>query len=401
MITMVFLKALCDLGVYYTFAGFFAVLLGAAPALLLAALPIQALCFAASFPLRQRWLRFLPLAPLLVCWLLPGAGLVEYVFFAPPAVYLVFLAARSLYFPEWSHQTDIFSRFWKLLFPFILLALVFGGAEFLTAITIPAGAATLLCSVLLNRTLRHDPEVYCQRRCQFLNLAAVAGAGLCALLLSAPVFLQGCLTVLKMIYSCLMAPLLMLLVYAMAGIMSAVIWLFSWIKLGTQPTEEIVTLDLQSIEETLELETTADTPGYLEKIGIALSVIAGVLIIWAIFRYLSRRNAAAAPPRSGDERRGTIAASQMMDDDRRENTYAQRVRGQYRRFLKLYRDEGLPLSPGDTSQDIAQYSRETMGDEVSDLRELYIAARYNGTATRADAAQARELFTRIKRHRQK
>ena len=60
MITLVFLKALCDLGIYYTFAGFFAVLLGAAPALLLAALPLQALCFAAAFPLRRGRLRYLP-----------------------------------------------------------------------------------------------------------------------------------------------------------------------------------------------------------------------------------------------------------------------------------------------------------------------------------------------------
>lgn len=86
MITMVFLKALCDLGIYYTFGGFFAVLLGATSSLLLAALPIQALCFAAAYALRQSRLRFLPLGLLLLCWLLPGAGLAEYAAFAhlPP-----------------------------------------------------------------------------------------------------------------------------------------------------------------------------------------------------------------------------------------------------------------------------------------------------------------------------
>ena len=206
MITIVFLKALCDLGFYFTFAGLIAVSFGASSALLLAAMPIQALSFAGAYALRKSRLRFVPLGLLLLCWLLPGAGLPEYAAFAPPAAYLIWLAAKGLFFPEWSHQADIFSRFWKSFFPFLLLALIFGGAEAVTAITIPAGAITLLCSVLLNRTLRHDPEVYCERRCQLLNLAVVAGAGLCAFLLSTPVFLQGCLTALKAVYSYLICP---------------------------------------------------------------------------------------------------------------------------------------------------------------------------------------------------
>ena len=402
MITMVFLKALCDLGIYYTFGGFFAVLLGATSSLLLAALPIQALCFAAAYALRQSRLRFLPLGLLLLCWLLPGAGLAEYAAFAPPAAYLIWLTTKGRFFPEWSHQADIFSRFWKIFFPFLILALIFGGAETVTAITIPAGAITLLCSVLLTRTLRHDPEVYCQKRCQLFNLAAVAVAGVCAFLLSTPTFLQGCLTVLRAIYTYLIAPVLMLLVYAAVGVLSAVVWLFSWIKLGFKTPENPVTLNLQSAAETLGVEeAVSNPPGYLEKIGIALGIIVGALLLWALFRYLSRRNGAAAPAKVGSERREALLFHPGAAENPQENSHVQRIRAQYRRFLKLYYKAGLTRSPGDTSQDIARYSRETMGDEVSALRELYIGARYNGEATREDVAQARELCTRIKRRQSK
>ena len=402
MITMVFLKALCDLGIYYTFAGFLAVLFGAASSLLLAALLIQALCFTATYALRQSRLRFLPLGLLLLCWILPGAGPAEYVAFVPPAAYLTWLTAKERFFPEWSHQADIFSRFWKLFFPFLILALIFGGAETITAITIPAGAITLLCLVLLTRNLRHDPEVYCQKRCQLLNLSAVAGAGVCAFLLSTPTFLQWCLTVLRTIYTYLLAPVLMLLVYAAVGILSVVVWLISWIKLGFKAPENSVTLNFQSAAETLGVEEAiSDTPGYLEKIGIALGIIIGALLLWALFRYLSRRNGAAAPAKVGSERREPLFPHTGAAENPQENSHIQRVRAQYRRFLKLYYKAGLTRSPGDTSQDIARYSRETMGDEVSALRELYISARYNGEATREDAAQARELCTRIKRRQPK
>ena len=401
MITIVFLKALCDLGFYCTFAGFFAVLLGAAPALLLAALPIQAACFAASFPLRRGPLRFLPLALMAVCWLLPGAGFPEYAAFAPPAAYLVWLAAKERYFPEWSHQADIFSRFWKIFFPFLLLAFLFGESETAAAVTIPAGAATLLCSVLLTRSLRHDPEVYCQPRCQLLNLAAVAGAGFCAFLLSTPAFLQGCLAVLRAVYTCAVGPVLMLAVYAVVGIAAALMWLFSWIKLGFQPPEETVMMDLQGMAETLGVQEASDTPDYLTRIAAALGIIGGILLLWAVFRFLARRNAASPPPGGESERRESIAAAPAAGGDRRENSCAQQVRAQYRRFLKLYRRAGFPRSPRDTSRDIVRYSREAMGDDVSALRELYIAARYDGAATREDAAQAREICARLKRRQQK
>ena len=327
MITLVFLKALCDLGIYYTFAGFFAVLLGAAPALLLAALPLQALCFAAAFPLRRGRLRYLPLAALLLCWLLPGVGLAEAVTFLPPAAYLVWLTVKGRFFPEWSHQVDIFSRFWKLLFPFLLLALVFGGAGAVTAITIPAGSVTLLCSVLLNRTLRHDPEVYCQRRCQLLNLAVVALAGLCALLLSTPAFLRGCLAFLRALYTYLITPILMLLIYAAVGLLSAVMWLLSRISLGAQGQENAVELDLQSAAETLGLQEAAgDLPAYLEQAALAIAILAAILILGAVFRYLARRSAGAPPAREGGERREALSLRRSAESGEPGSPYVKRVR---------------------------------------------------------------------------
>ena len=194
---------------------------------------------------------------------------------------------------------------------------------------------------------------------------------------------------------------LMLAVYAVVGIAAALMWLFSWIKLGFQPPEETVMMDLQGMAETLGVQEASDTPDYLTRIAAALGIIGGILLLWAVFRFLSRRNAAAPPPEGGSQRRQSIAAAPAAGGDRRENSCAQQVRAQYRRFLKLYRRAGFPRSPRDTSRDIVRYSREAMGDDVSALRELYIAARYDGAATREDAAQAREICARLKRRQQK
>ena len=73
-------------------------------------------------------------------------GLAEAVTFLPPAAYLVWLTVKGRFFPEWSHQVDIFSRFWKLLFPFLLLAGLFflmmtAGVAFLMVMVIAVGSS--------------------------------------------------------------------------------------------------------------------------------------------------------------------------------------------------------------------------------------------------------------------
>ena len=76
----------------------------------------------------------------------------------PPSVYVVWLAAKQLYLPQWSRQVDIFSLYWKLLLGFLAAAALFGVFPTAASMAIPSAAVTLICSVLLMRSLRHDPE---------------------------------------------------------------------------------------------------------------------------------------------------------------------------------------------------------------------------------------------------
>jgi hypothetical protein len=92
------------------------------------------------------------------------------------------------------------------------------------------------------------------------------------------------------------------------------------------------------------------------------------------------------------------------------------VRRQYRRFLKACREANLPLLPADTSEEIRLRAEQTLmqragspaaGNTVNDtqelrqaarqLRALYIRARYNGKASRADAAESKRLTDRLLR----
>jgi hypothetical protein len=399
MTAVVLLKALCDLGFYLTFAGFFAALWGADPSFLLAAALVQALSFAASFLLRRGKARFLPLAGLILWAVFPGAGLPEAAVLLPSAAYLARLAAKGLYFPDWSRQTEIFSLFCKIFFPFVLAALACGASETVTAAAIPAGSLTLVTSVLLTRSLRHDPEVCCQPRYQLLNLAAVAGTALAAFLLSTPIFLRACREVLQALYQLLLVPILSLLGYGMIWLMAAVLWLLSRISIGSPPEEDLFA-GLQEAAEPLVQQGSADPPEYFRAI-LLLGIAAAFFLLRAVFRYLSRWNTSVlASQGEGESRRG-LPPSQGGAEDREPDPSVRRVRAQYRRFLRLCRKEGISLAPGNTSLDLARNSREALGEEVFPLREIYIGARYGGKASPGDVARARRLCSRLRRDRRK
>lgn len=97
MLTITLLKIVSDLAFYYTFAGTVAAVLGGRPAFLLACLAIQSLSLTLSFAASSRGkLRYLPLVLLILCFLLPGTGPAEALAAFPPAVYVVWLAAKQL-----------------------------------------------------------------------------------------------------------------------------------------------------------------------------------------------------------------------------------------------------------------------------------------------------------------
>ncbi|MCC8099575.1 MAG: DUF4129 domain-containing protein [Clostridiales bacterium] len=401
MTALVLLKLLSDLGIYYAFGGFFAALAGAEAPLLLAAYGVQSAVGLLTYLLRERgWLRFLPLALLAVGWLLPGGSLAAWVAIAPPALYVIWLAAGTRYLPEQSRQLDIFSVFWKALLVFCLFLLMVGCGDLLAAITIPAGLIGLACCVLLNRSLRHDLAVCCQPRYQAMNLALTAGIGLAALGLSSRGFLHGCAAALRWVYETVFAPILMALFQLLGAAIQVVLWLFSWVQFRfTGEEQEVQSLTLGDTEDLFgDLEASGNNGELFSRVCIALALLLGAVLIVLMFRWLSRsaRRAEGDPP--ARTVRSAVAGSSPRPLPRFARSPVQRVRLYYQKFLALYRSRGLERKAGDTSQDVAAKSRYTFDPAaVQALRQLYIAARYNDQATKEDAARARELYQSLSR----
>ena len=180
MTILYFLRALSELGVYYTLAGTAAALFGGQ--LQLELLLLQSACFALSGVLRERkGPRLAALLPCFLLLLLPGP-MADRLLALPPAVYLAYLAQADSYRLSWERHRDLFNRLYHVVLPAAAVLSLFQISYLLTT-----GAAiallTAAASVLLMRSLRHEADVYLQPRYQMRNAAGVALLGLGALVL--------------------------------------------------------------------------------------------------------------------------------------------------------------------------------------------------------------------------
>ena len=395
------MRILTELSFYYAFTSFVAVCYGGQYAIV--GLLLQTGCFMLSAALRKsRMLRLVALLPMAVFWLLPNVGLTDTLLFLPPAVYLVWQVYSDMYPLEWSRQVELFSVFWKCYAGFVLSLLIFGMIAELNAASVPIAVIMLVDSVLLMRTLRHEPETYCQRRFMLMNAVSVAAVTAVAALISTELFLQTCLSLFKLFYNTFVLPILMLGVMVLMYALQVVVWLASILNIGLPEQHEKIQIQMTGVAEYLDLsEITGKPVG--KEILILLGVVVTVSLLYLFFRWMSRIGWREKPTAAIGEIRITAAEDTSVPAVKLSHrSPVQRVRAQYRKFLKLYLSSGGELGKSYTSKDVNEEAKQRrfLPEAASELRDIYIRARYAGTAEPKDVSRAKELYGELKKDRQ-
>ncbi len=403
MVIMHGLRILADLSFYYAFASFVSVCCGGRYAML--ALLLQTACFTASSVVeKKKALRLAALLPMVLFFFLPGINLADMIAFLPPAVYLCRLVYKGDYTLDWGRHVELFNTFWKFYMVIACILLMVGVLAQLTAASLPIALIMLVSSVLLMRSLRHEPETYCQKWYQLANAAAVALVIVVAWAVSSEAFLNACLTMLSVTYNKLALPLLMALLMVFVCVLQAFSWLVSLLNIPLPKDMEFPELvQLDSLVRDLGLDMTEGDPvgGGFMVLLIALILAA---LLYLFFRWMSRIGwGNITPPDAREER------TEMKDEGGkkvrppRPGNAVQRVRAQYRKFLKLYLAEGGELDDAHTSQDVAYEARRRKfsADTTEELRDIYIRARYGEQAENTDVARAKELFHAMKKERRR
>ena len=403
MVTVHALRILADLSFYYAFASFIAVCFGSRYAV--AGLLLQTVCFTLSAAfLDRKPLRLTALIPMAAFFLLPGVTAADIVLYLPPVCYLLWQAWKGEYPLVWSRHVELFSVFWKFYTGYATLLLLAGMGPEMTAASIPVGLIMLVTSVLLMRTLRHDPETYCQRRYQIVNILSVLAVVVLAALISTEAFLSACAETLRAVYNATLLPLLVAGLWCFVQVLRLLAWLAALFKLRKPDPVENPQLNLDSVAKDLGIEDleAMGNPMINVIMKILLAICAAV-VLYFFFRWMMSRGRRSARQAEVREERDAVTGEARKKAPREwPGTPVQRVRAQYRRFLKLYERAGGTVEIGDTSLDVELDAKKYRFAPAAaeELRQVYIRARYGGKADREDAARARELYAELKKERE-
>lgn len=397
MTILYFLRALSELGVYYTLAGTAAALFGGQ--LQLELLLLQSACFALSGVLRERKeLRLAALLPCFLLLLLPGP-MADRLLALPPAVYLAYLAWADSYRLSWERHRDLFNRLYHVVLPAAAVLSLFQISYLLTT-----GAAiallTAAASVLLMRSLRHEADVYLQPRYQMRNAAGVALLGLGALVLGSKWTLLAARFLAVNLYEYVFIPL-----FTAAGMLIGVffIWIPKLLYFGsTEDQWDPKEFSGDGGEEEEELLAAA-SPELILQLLIAVAVVITLVTAFVLIYRWWRSREEGGPEASPLERRDLPGAVRGQAGQRSllGNSAVLRIRRLYREFLRTCRKRGVRFGPSSTSGEINSQAVQVLGPELplTDIRDIYRRARYQGQASRSDAARLRKLCDQVKRRR--
>ena len=406
MLSGVILKILSDLGFYLSIAGLIGALFGAPGELIFGGWFVLTAAGFLAWLLRGRgfW-RFLPFAAAAAYFFFAHYRLAEAAVFLPAFAYVVYLAASRRFEPNQEVERQIFSLFWKLLIVVTLFSLIAGVGQYISRVALPIGLITMLCQILLIRGLRHEEEVRSRPRYQLTELLLLAAIGAVILFLGSETGVRLIGAGLKGLYQVVLLPLFTLLVRAAIIVFTGVAWVGRYIWKWIQELFELrrpdhVPIEIAPYSEHLrELYVgegqSVETP---RKIIVALIIVAAAVLIFLVFRWMSKRAREKRETTPGvvDERRAEKPAEAHVSA--RERGAVAQVRAAYRRYLRLGAAQGVRPQRSDTTLEIQKrFSRLFPDEESLALREIYLRARYDGHADREDASRAKALAARLKK----
>ena len=400
MILVYLARALTELSFYHAFASILTAALGSAHPW--AALLLPCGCFAASALLQEKKkmaLSWLTLIPMAVFAVIPGVTWIEMLVYLPPCVYVVLQIARHEAVPDRCRMIDIFSLFWKVYIPVMLIVLLLGGSAWLTAGSLVIALVCCVAGATLLRTLRHAAEVQTQWPVQMMNLLALGGVLVLALVFSLPQTVAGFEALIQAAWQFVISPIIMAIAAMASVAISWVYFLFKWLLSIMKGEFDEIPAEMSGGEGMMkEIEEAAGLQdmSMLFVILRGLGILALVILVVVFFVWIARRTERRAPLQSGAAL-NTIPMSNVRPQRILPGTPAGKVRAQYRRFLRLCRQCGVTPVPSSTSLEVTVSTRPFRPDEAAamELRELYLSARYASEATPQDVQRAKQLIREL------
>lgn len=330
--------------------------------------------------------------------LFAAKGMARAILILIPAAWLLWLALHWKKRRLADSAPDVFSMQLKLFFAAACLELLFLGPEGWGRQCAPFAALFFAAGILLLRSVRLADSG--QKRGSFWRgngIQLAAAAGLAAVLASGTAR-RAAWMLLANVYQKLVLPVLLLILNLFVGFLGW-LWpyisaLFSGLSAGDQEREAV---EINTAPLDLGEFGAREAPAYLKALGALLALLAAALFVYWLYRKFSVSGYGREGGNAGEAVRSAFTAPGRKEKKSRLFGGEKNVRYYYRRFLKLCRDKGMELGPGDTTEDIQRRASLWWKEEaLSELRTLYLEARYGGQEEEQGRKRAKELYRKMK-----
>ena len=289
----------------------------------------------------------------------------------------------------------------------LLIAASEGEVSFLGIVCIPMVLVMFFSSVLLLRILRLPDEAAGEGGFAGTNAVLLGIPVLSALVLALPAVQSAVLTALSFLWNRVVVPVLILLLWGLFWICYGVVWLVSRLF----PDSGGITIPEQVLEEQLSSYGAQEAVQQVQQqvspfllflrqiLPFAAIAVAAILV----YRFLASGRGTGweglTPDPVSEEKLSQPGGGRRRGSRERAGTQrdADRVRAEYRRYLKYCRQSGIEFDASNTSEEILAREEAQDGEsgDARALRDLYLRARYDGTADRGDVRRAQEFVRRI------
>ena len=389
MAMIFFLKMLCDASLYYMFASPIAGYFGGGP--LMACMILQCVIYALSRIVKNPFLRFVTLIPLGLCFILRLPSLADTIALIPITLFIFWQSLAGKPQPDISRQRQWLEECLKVL----ILAVAVGLVTKNLTVVIPWAAFWLLSNIALLRALRHETAVRNDPRFHLMNLGLVASIPAISICLSSERVISLVVTPLSTFYRQVLLPVLVSLLWIPFMLLQ---WLFNLLfpPYANNPTEEVPE-DLGEFKEPFDTEIF-DIPNELEILFWVVLALGVAAILFLLLRSFFKTQASTSVAFRKSE---SAAHSDDLKPKKRlaESSNVQRIRRQYRKFLKLCRGQGIVITESFTSRDIDQRAQRNsnLSPFSPKIRQLYIKARYAGSADHTAVKEMTQLCAEAKK----
>lgn len=341
--------------------------------------------------------RYLP--ALIMAPIFGAARSVPAIMLPAPVLFLILMRCRAR---RWNAEYYTVRSLFQIgcaVYPMVfLLFITISNLEQLVSDSLPFFVTWLFLAVLELRLLRNRYIAVLGAPFKMLNVALLLCVVFASLLLSSKPVTAVALKVISFLWNQVAVPVLVVLIYIFAILLSPVAALLGYFWKGGELRIEPMQMGSMVLENIFGNLAPENVTLFLwlARVVIAMAILLFGILAWRIARSLVN-HLPAASEMPGPLRREHISPTGKRPRNPLRRTAAGGVRAIYRKYLVLCKSLSIPVDGSIASDVIRDRSVPYAGAEnAKELRELWLRARFSGAdAHPEDAKRARKLLRQI------